>query len=107
MKAEATSQAKEENEFFTLGNVAKIIAASEGEDRVLYWLVAETGLRAGELAGLRLTDIDGERLTVNQSVRSARNRRQDEQLYPVPGLVPQLVALLWEQIARQIAKGHG
>ena len=44
------------------------VMASQGEQKVFYWLAAETGLRAGELAGLRLIDIADERLTVNQSV---------------------------------------
>jgi integrase len=57
-----------------LSEVAKIIAASQGEQRVFYWLAAETGLRAGEIAGLKLSDIDGERLTVNQSVWGGKDQ---------------------------------
>jgi integrase len=59
--------------FFTLADVGTLIASSEGERRVFYWLAAETGLRAGELAGLKLTDIDGESLTVNQSIWHQRH----------------------------------
>jgi integrase len=57
-----------------LADVARIIVASEGEQRVFYWLAAETELRFGELAGLRLTDIDGERLIANQSVWLGREQ---------------------------------
>jgi integrase len=98
---------KKKAKFFTLGNVAKIIAASEGEDRVFYWLVAETGLRSGELAGLRLTDIDGERLTVNQSVWLGKEQapKTNNSIRSL-ALSPQLVSVIWEQIARQRAKGH-
>ena len=37
----------------------KETASSVLEHRLFYWLLAETGIRAGELAGLRLSDIDG------------------------------------------------
>ncbi len=53
---------------FRLQEIGKIIAASVGEERLFYWLAAETGLRAGEIAGLRLTDVDGESLKVDRSV---------------------------------------
>lgn len=93
--------------FFTLADVARIIVASEGEDRLFYWLVAETGLRSGELAGLKLTDIDGERLTVNQSVWLGKEQapKTNNSIRSL-ALSPQLISLLWEQIARQRAKGH-
>jgi integrase len=93
--------------FYTLKDVAKIIASSEDEGRVFYWLAAETGLRGGELAGLKLTDIDGEKLTVNQSVWLGKEQspKSDSALRTL-ALSPQLVTLLWKQIARQKAKGH-
>jgi integrase len=93
---------KKRAKFFTLAEVAKIIAASKGEQRVFYWLVAETGLRGGELAGLKLSDIDGERLTVNRSVWHCKEQtpKTNSALRSL-ALSPQLVALLWEQITRQ------
>lgn len=98
---------KKKPRFFTLTEIGKIIAASEGEHRTFYWLAAETGLRAGELAGLKLTDIDGERLTVNQSVWHGKEQapKTDNAVRSV-ALSPQLVELLWEQVSRQKAKGH-
>jgi hypothetical protein len=98
---------KKRAKFFTLADVARIIVASEGEDRLFYWLVAETGLRSGELAGLRLTDIDGERLTVNRSVWLGKEQapKTNNSIRSL-ALSPQLISLLWEQIARQRAKGH-
>lgn len=98
---------KQKPKFFTLGEVSKIIAASEGEHRVFYWLAAETGLRAGELAGIKLSDIDGNRLNVNQSVWQGQEQtpKTDNALRTI-ALSPQLVSLLWEQIARQKAKEH-
>jgi integrase len=98
---------KKQARFFTLSDVAKVIAASQGEHRAFYWLTAETGLRAGELAGLKLTDIDGESLTVNQSIwhGKAQSPKTDNAVRTL-ALSLQLVSLLWEQIARQKAKGH-
>jgi integrase len=93
--------------FFLLADVAKIIAASTGETKAFYWLAAETGLRSGELAGLRLIDIDGSSLTVNQSVWQGEEQppKTDNALRTL-AVSSQLVTLLWEQIARQKAKGH-
>ena len=75
--------------------------------QVFYWLAAETGLRAGELAGLKLTDIDGAKLTVSQSIWNGQEQspKTDNALRTL-ALSPQLVSLLWEQIARQKAKDH-
>lgn len=88
--------------YFTLNDVSRIIAASTDERRVFYWLAAETGLRGGELAGLKLTDIDGERLTVNRSVWHCKEQtpKTNNALRSL-ALSQQLIALLWEQIARQ------
>ena len=98
---------KKKPRFFTLEEVSKIIAASQDDHLVFYWLAAETGLRAGELAGLKLTDIDGDRLTVNQSVWHGKEQapKTDNAMRTV-ALSPQLITLLWEQIARQKGKGH-
>lgn len=94
--------------FFTLDEVSRIICASDGEPRVFYWLLAETGMRSGEVAGLRLCDIDGERLTVNQSVWHGQEQTpKTDNAVRTLALSPQLVSLLWEQIVRQTAKEHG
>jgi integrase len=54
---------------FSLEEIQKILAAAEDPHRTFYWLAAETGLRAGELCGLRVDDLDLERclLRVEQS----------------------------------------
>lgn len=98
---------KKKARFFALADVAKIIVASESENRVFYWLAAETGLRAGELAGLKLTDIDGERLTVSRSVWHCQEQapKTDNALRTL-ALSSQLISLLWGQIARQKKQGH-
>jgi integrase len=98
---------KKRPKFFTLIEVAKIIMASQGEQKVFYWLAAETGLRAGELAGLRLIDIADERLTVNQSVWHGKTQDpKTDNAVRTLALSPQLITLLWEQIARQKTKEH-
>ncbi|HEX6493870.1 MAG TPA: hypothetical protein VF018_00210 [Acidobacteriaceae bacterium] len=105
-ETETAPQTKKEARFFTLGS-GRIIAASEGEGRVFYWLAAETGLRGGELAGLKLIDIDGERLTVNRSVWLGKEQSPEtNNAIRTLALSPQLVTLLWEQIIRQKANGH-
>jgi integrase len=54
---------------FSLEEIQTILAAAEDPHRTFYWLAAETGLRAGELCGLRVDDLDLERclLRVEQS----------------------------------------
>jgi integrase len=97
---------KKKARFYSLSEVARIIASSEAEHRVFYWLAAETGLRGGELAGLKLTDIDGERLTVNRSVWNGKEQSpKTNNAIRTLALSPQLVSLLWEQIVRQKARG--
>jgi integrase len=55
--------------FFSLLEVQRILEAAAGPYRTFYWLAAETGMRAGELCGLRTCDIDfhGSVLSVCQS----------------------------------------
>jgi integrase len=44
--------------FFSLEEVQRILAAAAEPYRTLYWLAAETGLRIGELLGLRWEDVN-------------------------------------------------
>lgn len=57
------SQIAEEDEVrcFTPAEVSRILAAATGQDKVLFTLAAETGMRAGELYGLHVEDIDFDR----------------------------------------------
>ena len=56
--------------FLTATQMGRIIRNATEPQATFYWLAAETGLRAGELAGLRRTDLDlaKQRLCVAQSV---------------------------------------
>jgi integrase len=55
--------------FFSLAEVQRILEAVPDPYRTFYWLAVETGMRAGELCGLRVCDIDfhGSALSVCQS----------------------------------------
>jgi len=56
--------------FFTLEQAKRIITVAEEPGKTLYWIAAETGLRGGELFGLRVEDVDIDHasLRVSQSV---------------------------------------
>lgn len=93
-KPKLPRRAKKRAKFYTLAQIAKVIAASEEEQRVFYWLLAETGLRAGEIAGLRLEDIEGDRLTVNQSIWGGKEQSpKTNSAVRTLGLSPQLLGL--------------
>ena len=79
--------------FFTLEEVQRIIGAAEEPYKTLYWLAAETGMRAGELTGLRTDDLDLERglLHVRQSAwRGKIQSPKTENAYRAFSLSPQL-----------------
>lgn len=85
--------------FFTLDEVQRIIAAADEPCKTFYWLAAETGMRAGELTGLRLDDLDFERhlLHVRQSAwRGKIQSPKTENAYRVFALSPQLCSRLAE-----------
>jgi integrase len=106
-KPKLPRRAKARPRSFLLPEVAKIIASSQGEHRVFYWLAAETGLRAGELAGLKLDDIEGERLGVDSSIWGGDEQEpKTANAVRTLALSPKLIGLLWEQIVRQKQKGH-
>jgi integrase len=52
---------------YTVQEVKRILANTQGADQVFFWLAAETGLRAGELIALRVSDVDIENLAVEIS----------------------------------------
>jgi integrase len=93
--------------YFKLPAVAEIIAASEGADQTLYRLDAETGLRSGEVAGLRLCDVTPTSIHVRQSIWCGRAKapKNDESRREI-AISPQLAAVLSEQVDSQKVKGH-
>ncbi len=56
--------------FFSVEEALSILAAAPEPYHTFYWLALETGMRAGELCGLRVNDFDFERglVSVKQSV---------------------------------------
>ena len=56
--------------FFSVEEVQRILASAPEPYQTFYWLAVETGMRAGELCGLRVSDVDLERglVSVRQSV---------------------------------------
>jgi integrase len=96
---------KKKPHFFRLADVARIIAF--GGRRSLYWLMAETGLRVGELAGLRVQDVALDSITVAQSVWSGEEQTPKTQsAVRKIAISPQLAELLWKRVEQQIAVGH-
>ncbi len=88
--------------------VQMIVNAPDDEWRVFLWLAAETGLRAGELAGVRLSDIDLDagKLTVNVSVFHKREQTpKTDNAIRILALSPQLVSLLRVQVEQQLTNG--
>jgi integrase len=79
----------------------------QGQQRCLYWLLAETGIRAGELAGLRIQDVALDSITVEQSVWGGEEQQPKTQnAVRKIAISTQLAELLWKQIGRQKAAGH-
>ena len=75
--------------------VTKIVAASEGEMRILFILVAATGLRAGELLGLEIRHFDGRSVKVEQSVwRNDVQAPKTQNAYRIVDLYPDVAKQL-------------
>jgi integrase len=95
-----------EGRFFTPEEVGKIIA-NAGDWKTFYWLLAETGIRAGELAGLKLVNVRGNCLDVKQSVwngeeQGLKTKNSKRTLV----MSQQLQEMVGQQAANQKAKGH-
>jgi integrase len=73
----------------------------------IYWLLAEAGLRAGELAGLRLEDVELDRITVNRSIWGGEEQDPKTQsAVRIIALSSQLADLLWTEVAKQKTSGR-
>jgi integrase len=62
--------------FFSLVEVQRILEAVPEPYRTFYWLAVETGMRAGELCGLRVCDIDFHGATLNVCQSAWRGKIQ-------------------------------
>jgi integrase len=52
---------------YTIQEVKRMLANTEGADQVFFWLAAETRLRSGELIALRVSDVDLTKLSLEVS----------------------------------------
>jgi integrase len=96
---------KRKPRFFTLAEAARIIAF--GRWRCLYWVLAETGIRAGEVAGLRIQDLGLDSITVAQSVWAGKEQTpKSDSAERKIAISPQLSDLLRRQVEVQIAAGR-
>jgi integrase len=83
-----------------LEEIRDILAASPESYRTFYWLAAETGLRAGELCGLRWCDIGTDELRVRQTAWRGRIQTPKSSAANRPiALSPHLAAVLATQRA--------
>jgi integrase len=106
-KPKLPKNVKKKPRFFTLADVARIIASVQGPQRCLYWLLAETGIRAGEVSGLRLEDVALDAITVEQSVWGGEEQAPKTQsAVRRIAISTQLAELLWKQVGRQKLAGQ-
>lgn len=88
--------------FYTAEEASRIISAATGKYKALYWIAAETGMRPGELCGLKVSDLDIQKLTVTvgRSVwRNIENPPKTANGYRRMAISPQLAAFLATYIA--------
>jgi integrase len=94
-------QRKARRFFFTIEETQRILAAASEPYKTFYWLAAETGMRAGELSGLRVDDLDLENGVLHVCQSAWRGRLQEpktENAVRAFALSPQLVAHLKERL---------
>jgi integrase len=69
--------------------------------------VVGTDLRAGELAGLRLEDVELDRITVNRSIWGGEEQDpKTRSAVRTIAVSPQLATLLWQEVAKQKTAGR-
>jgi integrase len=98
-----TEEVQTEARFFTLEEVGKIIAAAREPYKTMFWLLAMTGMRAGEMLGLQWADIDFEKglLNIRRSawygrIQTTKNRNS-EAIIPLPGILAATLRTFREQ----------
>jgi integrase len=89
--------------FFSVEEVQHILASAPEPNHTFYWLAVETGMRAGELCGLRVNDFDLERglVSVRQSVwRGKFQSPKSENAIRCFALSPRLLAHIADSLKR-------
>jgi integrase len=98
-----TEEVQTEARFFTVEEVGKIIAAAREPYKTMFWLLAMTGVRAGEMLGLQWQDIDFDKglLNIRRSawygrVQTTKNKNS-EAIIPLPGVLAATLRTFREQ----------
>jgi integrase len=89
--------------FFSVEEVQRILASAPEPYRTFYWLAVESGMRAGELCGLRVRDFDLERglVSIRQSVwRGKFQSPKSENAVRCFALSPRLMAHITDSLNR-------
>jgi integrase len=89
--------------FFSVEEVQRILASTPQPLSTFYWLAVESGMRAGELCGLRVNDFDLERglVSVRQSVwRGKFQSPKSENAVRCFALSPRLLAHIADSLKR-------
>ena len=77
MRAELLKACKLRVRCYAVQQLKRVLAHTKGAERVFFWLAAETGLRAGELIALRVSEV--EKLAVEVSKASLERFRRQPQ----------------------------
>jgi integrase len=93
---------KEEQRFFTVEEMSRIIEAAPEPYRTFYWLAAETGMRAAELCGLRWEDVD-----TNSFLVQVRNSVWRGKLQSVKSVAGNRCFAISPELAAHLAVQHG
>lgn len=96
-------QRKARRFFFTVEETQRIISVASEPHKTFYWLAAETGMRAGELCGLRVDDVDLETGLVHVCQSAWQGKLQQpktENAVRAFALSPQLVGHLKEYVSK-------
>lgn len=65
---------KKQQPWLTAEQMRRIVEESEGQYKVLFYLLAETGMRIGEALGLQWGDINGESIAIQRSLFNGKTQ---------------------------------
>lgn len=91
---------KQEQRFFTVEEMGRIINAAQGPQKTLYWLAAEAGMRASELCALRCHDVNTDLCFVQ-----VRNGVWRGKLHSVKSKAGERCFAISPQLAAHLARG--
>lgn len=74
------TMAKSEQRYFTEAELCRILSMAPEPDKTMYWLLAQTGLRIGEVLGLTWETVDLENSIVIVQTSVARGKLRDREV---------------------------